>query len=127
MVLTLRIAALLGLSVALGFAENWSGSLVDSKRYASRERNVNPTDTLTNVDRDGNEEIRFCSPSSKTKSFAVVPFDGPSVSLDSAGNAKASELVRSSRKRRSPLFVAITGQMVKEAIRVDSILAAPQH
>ena len=81
MVLTLRLAALLGLSVALGFAENWSGSLVDSKCYASAERNVNPTDTLTNVDRDGNEEIHFCSPSSKTKSFSVVHFDGRSVNL----------------------------------------------
>ncbi len=49
MVPKLRIPVLLGLSGALGFAENWSRSLVDSKCYASRERNVNPTDTLTNV------------------------------------------------------------------------------
>lgn len=122
---TLRIAALLGLSVTLGFAENWSGSLVDSRCYASRERNVNPTDTLTNVDRDGNEEIRFCSPSPRTKLFALVLYDGRIFHLDSAGNAKASELVRSSRKRRSPLSVAITGEMVEEAIRVDSISAPP--
>jgi hypothetical protein len=127
MVLTLRIAALLGLSVALGFGENWSGSLIDSKCYASRERNVNPTDTLTNVDRDGSEEIRFCSPSPRTKSFALVLYDGRSFSLDSPGNTKASELVRSSRKRQSPLSVAITGEIVGQAIRADSISAAPQH
>jgi hypothetical protein len=126
MALTLRIVALLALSVALGFAESWSGSLVDSKCYASRERNVNPTDTLTNVDRDGNEEIRFCSPSSKTRSFAVVKSDGRGLNLDSAGNAKAAELVRTSRKRR-PFSVAITGEMVGEAIRVDSISAVPHR
>ena len=126
MAVTLRVAALLALSGALGFAENWSGSLVDSKCYASEERNVNPTDTLTNVDRDGNREIRFCSPRSKTKSFALVHFDGRTVNLDSAGNAKASELVRTNRKRR-PFFVTISGEIVGEAIRVDSISAAPQR
>ncbi len=123
---TLRIAALLALSVAFGFAEEWSGSLVDSRCYASAERNVNPTDTLTNVDREGNREIRFCSPTSKTKSFTVVRFDGPSVNLDAAGNARASELVRTNRKTR-PFFVTISGQMVGEAFKVDSISAAPRR
>jgi hypothetical protein len=123
---TLRVAALLAFSAAFGFAEEWSGSLVDSKCYASAERNVNPTDTLTNVDRDGNREIRFCSPSSKTKSFMVVRFDGPSVNLDAAGNARASELVRTNRKTR-PFFVTISGQMVGEVFKLDSISAAPQR
>jgi len=67
MALTLRLAALLVFSVALSFAGTWSGSLVDSKCYASEERNVNPTDTLTHVDRDGNEKIRFCSPALENK------------------------------------------------------------
>ena len=35
------------LESASGFAENWSGTLVDSKCFASEERNVSPTDTLT--------------------------------------------------------------------------------
>jgi hypothetical protein len=127
---TLRIAVLLAFSAAFGFAEQRSGSLVDSKCYASEERNVNPTDTLTSVDRDGNREIRFCSPSAKTKSFALVHFDGRTVNLDSAGNAKASELVRINRLRTNhktrPFFVTISGEMVGEAFRVDSISAAPQ-
>jgi hypothetical protein len=126
MALTLRIATLLGLSVALGFAGNWSGSLVDSKCYASEERNVNPTDTLTNVDRDRNEEIRFCSPSSKTKSFAVVQSDGQSVNLDSAGDAKASDLVPKTGKRHF-LRVVITGEMIGKVIKVDSISVTRQR
>ena len=71
------LAALLCLSPVLSFAGSWSGSLVDSKCYDALERNVNPTDTLYNVDRDGYREIRYCSPTTKTKYFAVVPFDGP--------------------------------------------------
>jgi hypothetical protein len=118
-----RLTALLCLLSALSFAESWSGALVDSKCYATEERNVNPTDTLTNVDRDGNLELRYCSPKPKTKSFAVVQADGTILSLDSAGNAKAAELVRTTGKR-SLFFVALTGVRSSGGIRVDSIAMA---
>jgi hypothetical protein len=78
---------------------------------------------LTNVDRDGNREIRYCSPSAKTKSFTVVQADGPALKLDSAGNAKAAGLVPKTGKR-SRLFVAITGELENNAIKVDSISIA---
>jgi len=123
MALAIRLTTLFCLSSALGFAEIWSGALVDSKCYAAEERNVNPTDTLTNVDRDGNLEIRYCSPRPKTKSFAVVQADGTTLSLDSVGNAKAAELVRITGKR-SLFFVAVTGNRSRDTIRVDSIAVA---
>lgn len=117
---TMRLAVLVCLSSALGIAEDWSGTLVDSKCYENEERNVNPTDTTTYVDRDINLEIRFCSPGAKTKSFAIVQPDGLSFKLDSAGNAKAAELVRNTGKR--PRFtVAITGERSGNTIRVDLI------
>jgi hypothetical protein len=119
---TMRVAVLFGWSAMLSLAESWSGSLVDSKCYASEERNVNPTDTLTYVDRDGNLEIRYCSPGKKTKSFALVLPEG-SFNLDMAGNAKAAELVRKIG-RRSPLAVVIRGEMAGKAIQVDSISTA---
>jgi hypothetical protein len=115
----LRLTALFCWSAVLGLAASWSGNLVDSKCYASEERNVNPTDTLTSVDRDGNREIRYCSPSKKTKSFTVVLPDG-SFNLDPSGNAKAAELVRKTGKR-SPLGVVIRGEIGGKVIRVDSI------
>jgi len=96
---------------------------VDSKCYDSAERNVNPTDTLTYVDRDKNQEIRYCSPSARTKSFAVVQPDGLSFKLDSAGNAKAAELVWKTGKK-SLFAVAITGEMSRNTIKVDSISMA---
>ena len=119
---TVRVAALFCWSAVLSLAGSWSGSLVDSKCYASEERNVNPTDTSTYVDRDGNLEIRYCSPNKKTKSFTLVLPDG-NFNLETAGNAKASELVRRIGKR-SPLVVVIRGEMAGKAIQVESISTA---
>ena len=120
MALTIRIAALLAFSSAIGFAETWSGELVDSKCYAAEERNVNPTDTEIWVDRDRGYEIRYCSPRQKTSAFAVVQPDGRSFPLDAAGNAKAAELVRNTGKKHvTP--VTVTGVMIGKAIQVDSI------
>ena len=118
-----RLAAALCLSAFLSFGGTWSGALVDSKCYDAEERNVNPTDTLTNVDRDGNREIRYCSPSAKTKSFAVVQADGPALKLDAAGNVKAAELLPKTGKN-SRIFVAITGEIDRTTIKVESISIA---
>jgi hypothetical protein len=115
--------ALFAASAALGFARSWPGMLVDSRCYAAEERNVNPTDTLTYVDRDGAAEIRYCAPRAKTKSFAVVQSDGRTLRLDSAGNAKASELVRSSTKRRL-YYVDVNGERSGDEIKVESISSA---
>ncbi len=118
-----RFASLLCLSSALSFAANWSGTLVDSKCYAAEERNVNPTDTEPYADRDRNLEIRYCSPNGKTKSFAVVQPDGASLKFDSAGNVKAADLVQKTGKRPR-LYVAVTGELNKNTIQVESISAA---
>ena len=123
MALTMRVVSLLYLLSALCFAETVSGVLVNSKCYAAEERNVNPTDTETYVDRDRNLEIRYCHPRAKTKSFAVVTPDGESFELDSAGNAKAIELVRKTGKK-SVYEVAVTGGMSKHIIQVESIALA---
>jgi len=118
-----RLSLLFCLWSALSFAGSWSGVLVDSKCYDSEQRNVNPTDTMTAVDRDVNLGIRYCSPKQKTKSFALVQSDGSTFQLDSAGNTKAAELVATTGKR--PRFaVAVTGEMDKSTIRVDSISTA---
>jgi hypothetical protein len=123
MKLSLCAAALLCLSFSLGLAASWSGFLVDAGCYENRERNVNPTDTLTAVDRDQNSELRYCAPNLKTKSFALVQQDGSSFTLDSAGNAKAIELVRAAGKK-SIFVVAVTGEAKKNTITVDSISIA---
>lgn len=118
-----RIVTLICLASTLSFAGTWSGLLVDSRCYEAEERNVNPTDTLTSVDRDGNSEMRRCSPRMNTRSFTVVRSSGPSFKLDPEGNAKAAELVRITGKK-SLYRVTVTGEMNKNAVKVDSIEAA---
>ena len=78
--------------------------------------------------RDGNLEIRLCSPGAKTKSFAVVLTDGSNLKLDAAGNAKATELILENDKKengkKTPATVFVTGETSKDAIKVDSISLA---
>lgn len=123
MVFVARSAVLLALFGGPAFSGSWPGSLVDAKCYAALERNVNPNDTLSAVDRDRVREIRYCSPKVKTKTFAFVDHDGLFFQLDSAGNAKASEFVRNAG--RHPFFpVVINGEKSKDIITVDAISAA---
>jgi hypothetical protein len=75
------------------------------------------------VDRDANRDVRYCSPSAKTKSFAIVQQFGPTLTLDSAGNRKVIELVRSADKK-SIIIVAISGEMNNSTISIDSIAIA---
>jgi hypothetical protein len=119
--LAMRLAALACLSSALSFAGSWSGVLVDSRCWDSEENNTRATSIY--VDRDGNLEIRLCSPGAKTKSFAVVLTDGLNLKLDAAGNAKAAELIRETGKK-VPATVLITGETSKDTIKVDSISMA---
>ena len=124
MALTVRVVALFCLSSALGYAENWTGALVDSNCYEFRERNVNPTDTLTYVDRDTREEIRYCSANAKTRTFTIVLREGTSFRLDAAGNTEAAQLVRNTGKK-TLFIVAVTGTRSKNTIKVGSISIAP--
>ena len=109
---------------AVGAAASWSGPLVDSKCYDAILRNVRPTDTLTLVDRDLGSAIRYCAPTAKTKSFAVVLEDWTSLKFDPAGNSRAAaELVRHSAGKRVPV-VSVSGERNKNTVKVDSISVA---
>ena len=124
MVVKTRPAVLVSLTVSLGFAESWTGSLVNSKCYGALERNVNPHDSLTAVDRDRAGEVLYCTPNQKTKSFAVVTGDGEDLKLDPAGNAKAEELVRTAGKKSS-YYVQLTGEKKGHEITIESISLVP--
>jgi hypothetical protein len=97
MKLMIRLRWLLGLVGTLCFAATWSGPLVDAKCYASLENNTGPDSTY--VARDFAGMIRYCSPTAKTKSFAVVEQGGIPVALDPQGNAQAAQFVRKTGKK----------------------------
>ena len=118
-----RMIAVLCLASALGYAESWTGLLVNSKCYAALERNHGPNDTETYVDRDRNSEIRYCAPNAKTKLFAVVEDTGDQLDFDDAGNAKAADLVKNTGKKRY-YPVVVTGEVTKNTVKVETISAA---
>ena len=116
----MRFALALLLAAAPTSADRWSGLLIDSRCYASEERNVNPFDASPYVDRDKDWEIRFCAPTPKTKHFAIVESDWSVLQFDSAGNAKAAELVLKTGKKKY-LPVTVKGTLSKDKIKVDSV------
>jgi hypothetical protein len=116
-----RIFAILLFTSTLGFAQSFSGALVDNVCYAREERNVTLRNPDANHDRDF--EIRQCSPNAKTKEYAVVDHDGQSLKLDAAGNAKAAKLV-SDLHRKGRLEVNVSGRKSKETLLVTSIAAS---
>ena len=117
----MRLLWLSVFALGFGFAGMWSGTLVDANCSASVERNRNVTDSTTV--RDVDMEVRLCSPKARTHSFAILDSDGERVVLDSAGNAKAAELVRQTAER-SPLYVSVDGDRNKDTIQVRSIVPA---
>ncbi len=119
----IRFGTLLCIVSAMFGADRWPGALVDVKCYSALERNVNPTDTETAVDRDRSSEIRYCAPTSRTKSFGVVQQDATSLDFDAIGNTRAAELVRKIGKK-SWLLVTVAGKLSGHVIKVDSISAA---
>ncbi len=120
MIVLSRIVVVGLFACALSRAETWTGWLVNAKCYEYEENNVNPTDSLTNVDRDRGEEVLFCSPNAKTKTFTIVDRDGYKFKLDVNGNMQAGDLVRKTGKM-SYYVVNVTGEKDKNTIKVLSI------
>lgn len=117
---TVRVLILACSASVLSFGATWSGALVDAHCYHVEQRNKNPFDTEQYVDRDWSYVIRYCSPSAKTKRFAVVDPYGDSLNLDAAGNTKAEDLLPKTGKK-TRIYVTVTGQLTNNTINVASI------
>jgi hypothetical protein len=114
----MQLAALVFLVSTACFATgNFSGYLVDSNCYETMQRNTSHGQT------DMNRAIKYCAPTTKTRSLGLVQQDGKIFRFDSDGNAKAAELVRNTEKQ-GVYQVALTGSVDKNILRVDSISMA---
>jgi hypothetical protein len=119
--LTIWFVSLVCLTPTVGFAQSWSGYLVDSRCYDAEQRSFNPFDGPPDLVRDRGLEIRICTPSAKTKSFAVVESNEmKSFKLDPHGNERASALVRKIGKK-SFREVTVTGERKGDVVAVNSI------
>jgi hypothetical protein len=107
------------LSVLPLTAANWPGTLVDADCYTRLERNVSPRDTLTNVDRDRDWEIRYCHPTEKTKLFGLVDRNGQFARIEASDSGKLRQFTR----RGANLHVTIVGTASTDRAGVKTIKA----
>jgi hypothetical protein len=98
---------------------SWYGSLVDAHCFNAEQGNVSENAGSVYVDQNFGQEIRYCSPTSKTESFELVQPDNSIFKLTSAGSAKAAELVHSLGKL--PFRVTVNGALAHGRIDVHSI------
>ena len=117
-----RLLSLLCLASCWGYAATWSGNLVDTRCFQNMEDNHNLDES--SAVRDLNLELRVCTPKLNTHFFTIVLPDGTSARLDSAGNARAAELVRQT-KPKAPLYVNVKGEMTNKTIAVNTVTPAP--
>lgn len=122
MVFAFSLLSVLSLVSVVGPAGTWSGALVDSKCYASKQGNVNPNETsFASTDTRG--AVRYCSPTKKTKLFGLVLKDGSAFKLAPSGNKKVLDLLLSVGKK--DLYVVdVTGEENRGAVQVESITMA---
>ena len=85
----LKLASLSCFAATLSLAGDLKGWLVDSRCFTSMVNNRNAPEDQS----DNNLPVRYCSPRTKTRSFAIVEQEtGSSVNFDPAGNEKAMDL-----------------------------------
>ena len=91
-------------TAGLMLAESWSGKLVDA--------NCKPDANSPN------SAAATCAPTPETKVFGIQTPDGKVYRLDSAGNAKAADAVKSDPTKTT---VKVSGSMDGQMVKVDSI------
>ena len=117
----MRLAALFFFLSTAGFAGTWSGFLVDSRCWASRQTNA--TVEATTVARSMNADVRFCSPTRDAKRMGVVLDNWRKLRFDPTGNVRAAQLVAKAAEGSS-YNVTVKGLLSdKSTIRVDSLSA----
>lgn len=117
----MRLAALFFFLTTAGLASTWSGFLVDSRCWTSRQNNV--TIEATTVARAMNADVRFCSPTRDTKRFAVVLHDWRKFRFDPTGNVRAAQVVAKSPSGSS-YNVTVKGLLSdKRTIKVAALSA----
>ncbi len=105
----IRLMVLSGVFSLLGFAETWSGTLVDANCAAQ------------------NKSSAHCAPTSSTSAFALMLADGKTVKLDANGNTKAADALKNSADRSknpnatTPVKAKVSGTLSGDTIAVDTV------
>ena len=102
----LSLCALFVAASVMCFAESWNGHLID-----------------LNCHEQAQGKAAACTPTAKTTSFGLETSEGKVVKLDSTGNMKAMQMMKTSANPDHE--VTVNGSIKGETIKVDSIVAQP--
>jgi hypothetical protein len=102
MLTTAKLTILVTLATGMSYAETWTGKLVDSTCFPSKEV---PTK---------------CDATKATTSFAVLTADGKQVKFDAEGNLKTGTAMGGFPDAKGP-NVMVTGIVKDEVLKVESI------
>jgi 3-deoxy-D-arabino-heptulosonate 7-phosphate (DAHP) synthase len=107
-----KLGLALGVFAAMGYAESWTGKLIDAACHERSQQN--PADSKQK------SELAACDASASTTSFAIETSDGKVYKLDASGNAKASTALRGNPDNKNPM-ATVSGTMDGQTVKVDSI------
>ena len=106
-----KLGLVLGAFAALGYAENWTGKLIDASCHDRSQQN--PAEKQKS-------DLSACAASASTTSFAIETSEGKVLKLDAAGNAKAATALKGNPANKSP-EATVSGSMEGQTVKVDSI------
>ena len=110
---TTKLGLVFCLAGIAGYAETWSGKLIDATCF---ENSANKPPKIDKLDKD-------CAPTAATTAFAVIA-DGKIFKLDATGNSKvAADVYGGSVKADHDRDVQVTvkGSLQGDTIRVESV------
>lgn len=107
-----KLGLALGMFAAIGYAENWTGKLIDASCHDKSQQN--PAESKQNSD------LATCAATASTTSFAIQTSDGKAYKLDASGNAKASTALRGNPDNKNAT-ATVSGTMQGDMVKVDSI------
>lgn len=102
-------ALILFASAGFVLAESWTGKLIDANCSAASGNSSNSSSSKL---------PESCMPTSSTKVFAIQTPDGKIYRLDSEGNTKAAEAMKSNPGKSE---VTVSGNLKGQMVNVESL------
>jgi hypothetical protein len=111
-----KAVSVLFLGSVLCLAETWSGKVFDA---ACKDQAAAPAPAAQSA-QPGGQAANACEPTASTVSFGIELSDGKVLKLDSTGNTKAVEAMKSNTGKSS-LQATVTGSLDGQTVKVESI------
>ena len=113
-----KAVSVLFLGSVLCLAETWSGKVVDA---ACKDQAAAPAPAPSAQSaQPGGQVANACEPTASTVAFGIELSDGRVLKLDSAGNTKAAEVMKTNAGKSS-LQATVTGSLDGQTVKVETI------